>query len=378
MNEVTTTKEQPSGRPRRRLWVAALGCFLVGAIVGGAAVGIHAQSAPPKPAPRATPRRSSKEILDEFAANPSPGFALDMNSGEFDALLRQRLGKQCELALELWEDYPRHAALGRLLFARWMNLVNFFGEPARVRSETMRLLAQRPPGTLAALAKFVNAQASIRDGATTWDDARADVEQALSIEREPRDAQGWKCSLLLDLARCRTADPKLQRELAERALIHARCDEQRADVRVVLALLDRIGQPIDLEFDDALDGRHVKFADLRGRCVLLHVWSPTDPDATHRSLAPLEPELRAAHATVVTIDPLAPADGRATEITSARALGVRSPFFVDRAPFDDTWAYRFGLRGVPHLLLVAPDGRLTAAVTSPLALVGRLAAPKSR
>ncbi|MBI3846363.1 MAG: hypothetical protein HY292_17170 [Planctomycetes bacterium] len=342
MNEVTTTKEQPSGRPRRRLWVAALGCFLVGAIVGGAAVGIHAQSAPPKPAPRATPRRSSKEILDEFAANPSPGFALDMNSGEFDALLRQRLGKQCELALELWEDYPRHAALGRLLFARWMNLVNFFGEPARVR------------------------------------DARADVEQALSIEREPRDAQGWKCSLLLDLARCRTADPKLQRELAERALIHARCDEQRADVRVVLALLDRIGQPIDLEFDDALDGRHVKFADLRGRCVLLHVWSPTDPDATHRSLAPLEPELRAAHATVVTIDPLAPADGRATEITSARALGVRSPFFVDRAPFDDTWAYRFGLRGVPHLLLVAPDGRLTAAVTSPLALVGRLAAPKSR
>jgi hypothetical protein len=357
----------------RRLRIVAVGCFVFGALTGVAAVGLH-RPAPLQAAPRAQPRRSAKEILDEFAANESPGFALDMDPAAFDALLRERTGKQCELALELWRDHFGHPALAHVLFVRWMNLVNFFHQPGRARRETAELLAQHPTGSLEAIARFVRAHAAISDDDATWDDALADVEDALRVERETKDTPGWKCTLLLDLACCRTADPKTQRELLERAGAQAKHEDLKRDVRRRLALLDRIGQPVDLEFDDALDGRHVRLADFRGRCVVLHVRSLSDPEPAHDSkrIARIEPEIRAAHAVLVTIDSYEPLDARAGALATARKVGVRSPLFVDSSAFDETWASRFGLRGVPHVLLVAPDGRLAAVVSRPVALAGKI------
>jgi hypothetical protein len=141
-----------------------------------------------------------------------------------------------------------------------------------------------------------------------------------------------------------------------------------------LRLLDRIGTAPDLEFDDAFDHRRVSTADLRGRPLLLRIWTrfPSSDQGTGDPLAPLESALHAAGAVVVTLA-CCPPDDLEAGLAAARASGVTSPCFFDTAPSDQSWTQRFGLTGTSRFVLVARDGRICALTTRAAILAELLA-----
>jgi hypothetical protein len=367
-----------------RALLAALGLFVAGALGGGAAFQkLHAapppvaalqrrQSAPAEP-PRA--KRSAEAILAEFKANPSPGFALDMEAEEFDQLLRERLGKQCELAWELWQDHPTHREVDRLLFARWMNLLNFFAEPAKVRAETASVLDTRPAARLGSLALFVRAQAAIADPALTREEIVVDVERAVNCGREPRSYPGWAGGLLVDLAIRRTVDPRLQRELLERSRERVGSEDGTSSATELEALIDHVGAPFPIDFTDALTQRPVDLRALRGKPYLVRLWSATSPNAK-RELAQvdvLSEELRRLGAPIVSIEPWTAPDQIEATRKAVQDFGVAEPCFADAGELDATWAWRLGLRGTPWYLWIDGAGRLAGVAQSAAAFRGELA-----
>jgi hypothetical protein len=264
------------------------------------------------------PPRTAEEIVREFEANPSPGFGM---GEEFEALLRERLAKQCECAWELYRGYPRHPRLKELLFARWMNLLNFHEEPAQARAESEKVLAGNPAEGVRALARFVRAQASLRDESVAVERARRAVEEFLAEKASFDERHGWRTVLLQELAQSRVADPAEQAPLLRRAIALDEGEEVVLDAKRALAAVERVGEPLELAFDDALGNGRFDLAGERGHPVLVHVaWFVYgDPAKQFRALAAALPKLAQAGVTVASTS-AAPAEGSVREV--AKTAGV--------------------------------------------------------
>jgi hypothetical protein len=160
-----------------------------------------------------------------------------------------------------------------------MNLLNYFHEPAPVREEAGRLLDQKPPEALAGLARHVRAQAAIDDEKVADVDAEADVERAVAGGHEPKVYVDWGATLLVDLARRRTAAPAEQRRRLERARAFATTRDGREFVDGALRSLEIAGRPLALDFVDALTGTSAAPIGAAGRPLLLHVAAVTGETA---------------------------------------------------------------------------------------------------
>jgi hypothetical protein len=351
-----------SGDRRRWLFAAAVAVFLVGGATGALAWKCCAATTvkqDPAPAPRTV--RPAAEIVREFKDVRTPGFGNSLSEEEFDRQITAAFEKQNQLALELLESHPRDRNLPHLLFTRWSNLVNGMQRYDPVVEETNAVLSKPATRNVIAVAKRSRAQAAIRS--PSIDDARAEewMESAVAAEPADADISGHVLELFAEL---RTADPKRQRALSTRAaaLYGTKAQGGPSRLQGLPKVLEKLGTPLDLEFDDALGGGRWRAEP--GRPVLVHMWSagrwdlkPGERDPDVDDLARALPALKSAGVRVVAVDGLGRTGGRADPVALARERGVAWPYAVEtvRSNVDD-----FAPGGYSSFLWVDAQGRASA------------------
>jgi hypothetical protein len=288
---------------------------------------------------------------------------------------------QCARAWELYESYPEHPALTRLLFARWMNFLNYYEDPRRVLDEGPKMLARQPSDALEHELRMVLADASSRTEEVPFDGARARIDYVVDHARAS-DVKGWGIAIVQRFASERTADPQLQGSLFRRAAgLAKRLGEpyQTASVERVLA---RLGRDLALGFDDALGATRWSPS---GRPVVVQItyldsWEVQE-EGRHEELEELlrlRPRLREAGVELVTVNRAFAASQPAAGIERARSAGVDWPLWNDTAELEAQWAWRLGVNEPETYLLLDGEGRLEAACRRARPIVERALALRER
>jgi hypothetical protein len=324
----------------------------------------------------APPPRAAAAIVKEFDALKSPGFSMQYDNAEFERRLRAVLDGQDALALEMYRAYPQHAETPRMLTTRWCNQLNFFHAAREVLDETQRIDAASHALPVGLAARIANADAAIRIDALADDDVLARIE---GLAQNAREEPGRVADLFQQFARQRTADPVQQRELFERAATFARFDASTPadDYRDrMLRVLEHVGRPVELDFDDALGGAHWKLGDQRGHWVFVHCsdlnrWDvqQTGRDDEASELKSLEPALRDLDAALVTVNESVSTDTPEAVRSRAQLSHVDWPVFFERDDGAGTWKSRLGINEAAMYLLIDRNGTLVAVCARPKPLI---------
>ncbi len=306
--------------------------------------------------------RSTAEIVREFDGVHTPGFGLHPDEAEFDRLVKDAEEHQNRLAWELLEAHPRDHETPRLVFIRWSNLVNGMHRYDQVLEETNQVLSAPATRRLIAVAKRSRAQAAIPDFAI--DDARAKEWLEAAVTADPVDV-AIAGHVLEKFAELRTADPEVQRTLVKRAVAMyppKALGERTAENWGILSVLNRLGTPLDLEFEDALGRGPWRFEP--GHPLVVHIWcagrwdlktTEHDPDVDDISRA--LPVLADAGVQVVAVERFGRESGRIDALEAARARGITWPYAIE-PPRSNLEQFQAG--GYSSFLWVDADGRVGA------------------
>jgi len=291
--------------------------------------------------------RPAEDIIRDFDKVRYPGFVENISLDEYRKLQLPAAERQCRLALELHEDHPDHEEVPRLMGMRWTLTVNSLRQPRQAIRETEEILAKGPK-RLHAVAATRRAYAGLEDPETPVADRFRYVRAALKIG--PSDDR-WGAKLLYRLAFENTASPAKQRQLYRLAVDRFGAQAEQT-MGSSVKMLDRIGQRVELEFDDLLTGQRTRLAP--DRPTVIFVWSPTA-----RSESDIVDLKRATGVDVICIYFGSPSEAWARE--SATRHGIPWPLYYDGRELDDQWIRQFGVRFGRTFLLIDRDGKLAAA-----------------
>jgi hypothetical protein len=290
--------------------------------------------------------RPAREIIADFDTVKYPGFIENITLQEYRKLLLPAAKKQCRLALELYRDHPEHAQVPRLMGLRWTLTVNSLGIPQQAIEETEQILKDGP-SRLQGIAATRRAYAGLSDSNTSLEDRFRYVREALVLA--PQDKR-WGPKLLYRLAFENTANPKKQRQLVKLAVDRFGKSAERS-MRSEIRLLDRIGETIDLEFNDLLTGKPAKTK--TGRPTIVFVWGPTAK--SRKDVADFK---RAEGVEIRVVYSGGPSEEWARK--KAKEHGITWPIYFDEREFRDKWAWTFGVRYARTFFLLDKDGKVLA------------------
>jgi hypothetical protein len=338
-------------RARTALLLPALAC-------GAAAA---AQQPPAEQPPRgSSPERSAGSAPDAPSARGVDELLAELQRLESTA--RQAglsasgpRARRAALALELLQLEPGHPQLATLMPQRWDWLISTDAGRAVAADELQAIIAAQEPAALVSLAWYWSVQLAVARG------ERAEIEAAVAAfrARYPKDPKGAR--MLLLLAAGEQKHP--ERALAiYREVLEAYPDDAHARfIPGRMRRVEALGRPLPLRFQDVATGQDVDVASLRGRPVLIHVWSSARAgwEAGQRELAAVRARLGADELAIVGVD-LGPWSEAGAAGARARlaACGADWPQWHPAGGAEGEVALAWGLDDAPVMLVLDRDGRL--------------------
>jgi hypothetical protein len=242
-----------------------------------------------------TPARAAELILEESARAQQAIQPFDeARRGEpeyfeqYRELNREAWNWSCELGLELYRSHPEHAHVLLMMRERWRLQCTELGQLEDALRE-MDAVASDPasPPALADEARYSRALALLGQlqvepevpKPALLTKARSAVDAMLLCEpKDPRcEELLWQLGLLYH------KDPLLERECFARLLELYPTGARSSLYQGKLRQLDGVGQLFELPvFEDAIDGRSVDIAALRGQVLVIVFWSARAEPALER------------------------------------------------------------------------------------------------
>ena len=216
--------------------------------------------------------RSASAILRELDRLSFPSMSRGSSNEAaraFKEEVEQVATAKSTLAKELFDHYPDHPRSVELMAGRWALLVNSLGRVEDVLSELEPYLDDDDPA-LRRAAFLARARASLVGEDIPYDTRRSHVMAA--VEVAPEDAASGVH--LMELVRLYTPTDSEKRDLCERVLRQWPDEPYAASpARGYLKQLERIGDRCEIAFDDVIGAGVVDDRRLRGKPVLVMIWS---------------------------------------------------------------------------------------------------------
>ena len=237
--------------------IAALSIVAAGAFAGG-----------PKP--------SAGELLSQINAIQDP--TLDRAKVKDQAYVQQYIADRAKanadrnkLILELYQDYPDTPEVPALLEKRWQTLLSGRenkDEIAAAIKETADVAKSNASPKLKQSAVYYETTYKMRADQASSKDVRADVEEF--VKAYPADDRG--AGLLSQLI-YQTADLAQQADIDREIVKNYPNSSQAGYAKGGLRRAESVGKPFDLSFTDAVSGKPVSIADLKGKVVVIDFWA---------------------------------------------------------------------------------------------------------
>lgn len=303
--------------------------------------------------------RSAREIIRDFDAVRMPSFS-DGNSPEavakFERAINDGCRKQAVLALELYRAHPDHPRVPRMMATRWAGMTNALGDGTDVLRETAALLESDIDDGLRAEALSARARACVVVPGIEWKTKLAAVDAA--VKATPDDERSG--AMLMDLAKYHCSDPGWMAETCARVIEHWPDNPwAAAPAKGLAAKLRKIGSEFELDFVELFSGKRVTTASLRGRPVLLQIY--TLGFASGASLGEIDRirALRKRHGERLAVIGLYnwKHDGGPEALRAKlRESGIDWPHAYDESKFDKPWSGPWKTSETPLYYLLDDEG----------------------
>jgi thiol-disulfide isomerase/thioredoxin len=262
------------------------------------------------------------------------------------------LARRTELIGRLVEVEPQASELFGLLPLRWSQ--HWRDDGIDIDTEAKPVIEAQPDqgdyvneAAYWSVARRFTVESFDADGATEA------VEQFIEAHRG--DPRGARLLMMLALRHPDADTSKAARQRLARDFPHT---SEGQDVHSAIRMTEGVGEAFDIAFTDAITGVEITSDDLLGRPVVVYFWAtwcgPCRP--VMQKLVELREPYGKRGAEFIGIN----MDGDARRaVDYCREHGMNWPQYVEPgAAFDHPIAERWGVSGIPHLLLIDHHGRV--------------------
>lgn len=303
--------------------------------------------------------RTAEQIIADYKALRAPAF--DRTKSE-DAAYRQQyttemqafMGKQAELAKELWAVDPNHADALKMMQARWRTLAQT-GKLDEALPEIQSAIASAPAEKKADM-EFFAAQLSMmaRDLAPEARLAKADE----FIKAHPGDARGGD---LLSMAA--SSMPENQAvEVYRRVANEFPTAKSAMQAKGKLRQIEGVGKPFELSFTDAITGKPVSHDTLKGKVVVVDFWAtwcgPCVAEMPHMKEIYAKYKDKGVEFVGISLDAPESEGGLEKLKKFVKENDIQWPQYYQGNGWQSQFSSSWGINAIPALFVVDQHGNL--------------------
>jgi thiol-disulfide isomerase/thioredoxin len=220
------------------------------------------------PAPAQEAARTGEAVLKEIDGLKPPQFDQERREDRayvesFAAEMEKAREERSRLIRELLNVDPKNQRLPQLLVQRWRSM---YGQPDKIGEEVEEAVEKTGDAELGVEGAYIRAQMLL-----TTNPKPAAILEAIDKFTAVAPKGDKRVGSLLYYASRRIEDPAKVAEMEDRILKDY--PEVADRVKGARRLRDAVGKPFELEFSDAVSGKTIRMADLKGKVVVVDFWA---------------------------------------------------------------------------------------------------------
>ena len=297
------------------------------------------------------------KMLADFEAQKAPAFDGSRRDDQeyVKSYIAQRNDyeqKVADFAKDFYAKYPSHPKAMELMRQRWQILASL-GRGDDVIKETDQMLAANPDDAARADLLFARA-AALMSGRDVSKAAPAVDEFIKAAPKDPRGA-----SLLSRMA-MRAQDPAESKKINQRIVDNYPNSPSAGYAKGQIHRSESVGKPFDLKFTDAISGKDISMADLKGKVVVVDFWAtwcgPCVGEMPNMKKLYAQYKDKGVEFIGVSLDQ--PGDGLQKLKDFVAKNEITWPQYYQGKGWDSEFSSGWGINSIPCVFVIDAEGKL--------------------